>query len=130
MSALNKQFTTDELKRIDEADDLKISPFRKDGVTYGTPTWIWEVVVDGNLYVRAYNGTSSSWYQSALQQKAGRIYAGGMLKEVRFEFVTDNELNTRINEAYRKKYNKSPYMVHMTGNHANSATVRIIPTDV
>lgn len=65
MSALNKQFTTDELTRIDEADDLKISPFRADGITYGTPTWIWEVVVDGNLYVRAYNGTSSSWHKSA-----------------------------------------------------------------
>jgi hypothetical protein len=25
-------------------------------VTYGTPTWIWSVAVDGALYVRAYNG--------------------------------------------------------------------------
>jgi hypothetical protein len=27
----------DELRRIAEADDLHISPFREDGVTYGTP---------------------------------------------------------------------------------------------
>lgn len=41
---MNKgQFSALELKRINEADDLKISPFRSDGVTYGTPTWIWEV---------------------------------------------------------------------------------------
>lgn len=38
------------------SDDLHISPFREDGKTYGTPTWIWSVVVDGGLYVRAYNG--------------------------------------------------------------------------
>jgi hypothetical protein len=36
----------DELRRIAEADDLHIAPFREDGSTYGTPTWIWSVVVD------------------------------------------------------------------------------------
>jgi hypothetical protein len=46
----------DELRKIAEADDLKIAPFRDDGVTYGTPTWIWSVAVDSDLYVRAYNG--------------------------------------------------------------------------
>ena len=35
----------DELRKIAEADDLHISPFREDGVTYGTPTWIWSVAV-------------------------------------------------------------------------------------
>ncbi|WP_341771217.1 DUF2255 family protein [Burkholderia ambifaria] len=44
-----------ELHRIVEADDLNIAPFRDDGKTPGTPTWIWCVAVDGELYVRAYN---------------------------------------------------------------------------
>ena len=30
----------DELRSIAETDDLHISPFRDDGKTYGTPTWI------------------------------------------------------------------------------------------
>ena len=34
-----------ELRKIPETDGLHISPFREDGVTYGTPTWIWSVVV-------------------------------------------------------------------------------------
>jgi hypothetical protein len=34
-----------ELKRIAESDDLHIAPFREDGVTYGTLTWIWSVIV-------------------------------------------------------------------------------------
>src|SRR5438093_6118751 len=75
-------WSKEELRRIAEADDLHISPFREDGVTYGTPTWIWSVVVDDGLYVRGYNGQQSRWYQAATQQKAGRIRAAGMTKEV------------------------------------------------
>jgi hypothetical protein len=127
MSTKNIQFTANEITQIDEADDLKISPFREDGVTYGTPTWIWEVVVDGNLYVRAYNGTSSRWYQAAIQQKTGRIHAAAMVKDVRFEPIAESDLNKRIDEAYQKKYSKSPYMAHMIGSRAKSATVRITP---
>ena len=52
MSAWSK----DELRKIAESDDLHISPFREDGVTYGTSTWIWSVTVDDGLYVRAYHG--------------------------------------------------------------------------
>src|ERR1700712_3448614 len=63
----------DVLQKIAESDDLHISPFREDGVTYGTPTWIWSVVVDDALNVRAYNGPASRWYQAAMQQKRGRI---------------------------------------------------------
>jgi hypothetical protein len=44
-----------ELRKIADTHDLHISPFRDDGKTFGTPTWIWPVVVDDQLYVRAYN---------------------------------------------------------------------------
>jgi hypothetical protein len=55
-------WSKDELSEIAEADDLHISPFREDGVTYGTPTWIWCIAVDGRLYARAYSGQNSRWY--------------------------------------------------------------------
>lgn len=97
-----------------------------DGSTYGTPTWIWSVVVDGALYVRAYNGAGSSWYQAALQQKAGRVTAAGMTKDVSFEAVS-GEVNDEIDKAYRVKYDSSPYLAHMIGKRARSATVRILP---
>ncbi len=66
----------EQLQSMAQTDDLHISPFREDGKTYGTPTWIWSVVVDDQLYVRAYNGQSFRWYQAAMQQEAGRITAG------------------------------------------------------
>jgi hypothetical protein len=126
MNTENKQFSLNELKQIDEADDLKIAPFREDGKTYGTPTWIWEVVVDDQLYVRAYNGVNSRWHQSALQQKAGRIIAAGMTKEVAFEPI-QGDINNAIDEAYKRKYSSSPYLPPMISNRARKATVKIIP---
>jgi hypothetical protein len=121
----------DELRRIAAADDLHVSPFREDGATYGTPTWIWSVVVDGALYARAYNGRSSRWHQAAMRQKAGRITAAGMTKEVGFAPV-DGPINDLIDEAYRAKYRGSPYLGAMIGPRARSATVAITPlkTDV
>ena len=77
-------WTKDELSKIAGTDDLHIAPFREDGRTYGTPTWIWSVVVDGDLYARAYNGRNSRWYQAAMNQKAGRITAAGFTTEVMF----------------------------------------------
>ena len=118
----------EELRRIAEADDLHIAPFRDDGVTYGTPTWIWSVAVDDFLYVRGYNGRNSTWYQAAVRQKAGRIMAAGMSKEVAFEPVS-GPINGRIDEAYRAKYKGSPYLSPMIAARARSATVRIMPRE-
>lgn len=117
----------DELRKIAEADDLHISPFRDDGKTYGTPTWIWSVAVGDALYVRAYNGVKSRWYQAALKQKAGRISAAGMTKEVSFKPV-GGTLNDRIDDAYRSKYAPSPYLKPMISARARDATVRVVPT--
>jgi hypothetical protein len=33
-------WSKEELRKVAGSDDLHISPFREDGVTYGTPTWI------------------------------------------------------------------------------------------
>jgi len=121
-------WSMDELRKIAEADDLHISPFREDGVTYGTPTWIWSVAVDAALYVRGYNGQKSRWYQAAARQRAGRITAAGMTKEVTFEPV-DEPINDRIDEAYRAKYRGSPYLRPMVGARARSATVKITPRE-
>jgi|SRR5215207_2833629 hypothetical protein len=120
-------WSEDDLRRIAGSDDLHVSPFRDDGVTYGTPTWIWSVVVGDALYVRAYNGLSSRWYQAAVRQKAGRITAAGMTKEVTFEPV-EGPINDRIDEAYRAKYQSSRYLSPMIGSRARSATVKIMPS--
>ena len=118
-----------ELKKIADADDLHIAPFREDGVTSGTPAWIWSVAVGGALYVRAYNGRDSRWYRAAVRRKAGQITAAGMTKEVTFEAV-EGPINDSIDDAYRKKYHDSPYLSPMIGPRARSATVKVMPREI
>jgi hypothetical protein len=118
----------EELREIAEADDLHIAPIRDDGATYGTATWIWSVAVDDALYVRAYNGQKSTWYQAALRQKAGRIIAAGLTKEVRFEPVK-GPANDSVDDAYRGKYHGSPYLTPMIGAKARAATIKITPRE-
>ena len=125
---MSTTWSRDELRKIAETDDLHISPFREDGKTYGTPTWIWSVAVGNALYVRGYSGTESRWYQAALRQKAGRITAAGMTKEVAFEPVSGS-INDSIDDAYRAKYAGSPYLEPMISTRARAATVRVTPRD-
>ncbi|WP_288823791.1 DUF2255 family protein [uncultured Paraburkholderia sp.] len=119
----------DQLNRIVQADDLHISPLRDDGKTYGTPTWIWCVQVEGELYVRGYNGTTSRWYQAAVKQRAGRISAAGSVIDVAFEPVP-GPVNDAIDEAYRAKYRTSPYLAPMISNRTRAATIKVTPREV
>jgi hypothetical protein len=119
-------WSNDELRKIAEADGLFISPFREDGVTYGTPTWIWCVAVGEALYVRPFNGRKSRWYQAAVQQKAGRIAVVGMTKEVTFESA-DGPINDLVDDAYRAKYSGSQHLSWMISVGPRSATVKVIP---
>ncbi|MFF2051855.1 DUF2255 family protein [Leifsonia sp. NPDC058194] len=120
-------WTPDELERIGSTDDFHISPFRADGTTLGTPTWIWSVVVDATVYVRAYNGTASRWYGSASTQRAGRITAGGLEKDVLLTPGHDAQLDARVDAAYQAKYSDSPYLPPMLTDRVRAATVRVDP---
>ena len=124
MDNYSDTLTKSDIKKIAGADDFHIAPFREDGVTYGTPTWIWSVEVDDKLYVRAYYGIKSRWYQAAISQKAGKIEAAGMVKKVHFEAVTGN-INAQIDAAYQEKYRSSPYLKAMVSERAKTATVRV-----
>lgn len=125
MSELSTTLTAQEIESIAQKDDFHIAPFREDGTTFGTLTWIWNVSVDNKLYVRAYNGKNSRWYQSAMKQKAGKIKAAGMEKKVRFQPI-EGDINEKIDQAYRKKYANSPYLNSMISERAKAATVQIL----
>jgi hypothetical protein len=118
------EWTTVELTLIDTTPDLYVSPFREDGSTYGTPTRTWALVVDGNVYVRAANGTASSWYQAAIAQKAGRVRVDGNDYEVAFE-QAPTEVNSAIDAAYEEKYPGSSAVPIMQAEGPTAATVLI-----
>lgn len=118
---------SDTIEKIAATDDLHIAPYHADGKTTGTLTWIWSVVVDGRLFVRAWNGTRGKWYRSAITQRAGKITAAGQEHEVEFTPITDAELNTKIDAAYNTKYAGSSYLPPMVAAGPKAATVEITP---
>jgi hypothetical protein len=119
-------WTGTELQAFASADDFHISPYRADGVTYGTPTFIWSVVADGGLYVRPYNGERSRWYRAAMRQRGGCVRIDGTEHEVVFAPVDPTALDA-VDDAYRAKYGGSPYLVPMVAEGPRSTTVRVTP---
>jgi hypothetical protein len=121
-------WTAAELDKIVIADDLKVAPFRDDGATSGTPTWIWCVAVEGQLYVRPWNGKASRWYGAAMRQGAGRLVAAGETYAVTYVQAGD-EVFDAVDAAYRAKYPGAEYLPDMVGEGPRGATVRINPRD-
>lgn len=117
----------DTIEQIAQTDDFHIAPYYGDGTTTGTLTWIWSVVVDGRLFVRAWNGTHSRWYRSAIAQRTGKITAAGQQHEVEFAPIDDPAFNRRIDAAYNAKYAGSPYLPPMVSAGPKSATIEVTP---
>jgi hypothetical protein len=63
-----------------------------------------------------------------VRQKAGRVTAAGMTKEVIFEFV-NGPINDLVDDAYRAKYHGSPYLSPMIGARTRAATVKVMPRE-
>ncbi|AQX16961.1 MULTISPECIES: DUF2255 family protein [Tessaracoccus] len=118
------------IDQIAATDDLRIAPHHAGGTTTGTPTWIWSVVVDGRLFVRAWNGTRGKWYRSAIAQRTGKITSAGQVHDVEFAPITDPDLNSRIDAAYNAKYAGSPYLPPMVSTGPKAATVEITPRTI
>ncbi|MFJ4521843.1 DUF2255 family protein [Streptomyces sp. NPDC088810] len=119
-------WTSDELDRIGSAEELEMAPLRRDGTPRG-PVPIW-VVRDGDeLYVRSYRGTDGAWWRTARASRAGRIRSGGVDKDVTFTEVTDEDINDRIDAAYRTKYGRygGTYVNPMVAGR--STTLRLEP---
>ncbi|MER6167592.1 DUF2255 family protein [Streptomyces violaceorubidus] len=86
------------------------------------------VPVDGDLYVRAYRGTRSRWYQAAREHGHGRIRVGGTTREVVLT-TGDLALPAGLDDAFRAKYGPvSDALIAVP--QARAATIRIDPAPV
>jgi hypothetical protein len=118
---------TDELGKIEAADELEIASLRSDG-TLGSPRTIWVVRVDDDLFVRSVNGRTSDWFRGTQRRHEGQIRAGGVEKDVAFVDV-EGEMEGRIDEAYREKYRRyAKSIVESTLTpEARSAALKLVP---
>ena len=76
-------WSSDELARIGEADELTVAPLRANG-TPGRPVPIWVVRVGDELYGRSWRGDDGAWYRAAKAQSQGHISSGGVERDVEF----------------------------------------------
>ena len=120
-------WTSDELNKIGKAEELQIASLRRDG-TLRKPVIIWVVRLGDDLYVRSVNGRTSGWFRGVQVRHEGRIWAGGVEKDVTFVEETDPEINDQIDAAYRTKYRRYPqYVAPMVTPEARAATIKLVP---
>jgi hypothetical protein len=120
-------WTSDELNKIGTAEELKIAS-RRTGGALRNPVIIWVVRLGDDLYVRSVNGRTSAWFRGVQARPEGRIWAGGMEKDVTFVEEAGTEINDQIDAAYLTKYHRYPSSVdHINSPTARTATIKLVP---
>jgi hypothetical protein len=125
---MTSTWTSDELDRIGDAEELHIAARRSDG-TLRKPVPIWVVRVGDELYVRSWRGPDGAWFRAARARGEGRIGAGGVEKDVAFADAPA-EVNDAVDAAYREKYGRYPgYVEPMVSARARATTLKLVPDD-
>lgn len=120
-------WTAEELNKIGSAEELRIATLRRDG-TLRRPVIIWVVRLGSDLYVRCVNGRKGAWFRGVLSRHEGRIWAGGMEKDVTFVEEIDSGINDKIDEAYLTKYQRYPqWVAPMVTPEVRAATIKLVP---
>jgi len=122
-------WTTGELDRIGNAEELQLSSYRGDGTLRPYVT-MWVVRVGDDVYVRSAGGPDRPWYRRAKASGSGRVRAGGVERDVIFAAV-ESGTHAAIDAAYHAKYDwyGATIVGHVTGPNALSVTVRLVPRD-
>jgi hypothetical protein len=120
-------WTSDELSKIGAAEELQIASLRRDG-TLRNPVTIWVVRHGDDLYIRSVNGRTAAWFRGAEVRHEGRIWAGGVDKDVTF-VDADHDIDDQIDAAYRTKYGRyaDRFVLPMIGPDARAATIKLVP---
>jgi hypothetical protein len=119
-------WSEDELRRIGEAQELQIAPLRRNGELRGRTT-IWAVRAGEDVYVRAAYGPGTGWRRVARTSHQGRVWAGGVEKDVAIEDA-DRSVWDDVDAAYRAKYGHYASIVDgITNDDARATTLRLVP---
>jgi len=119
-------WTEQELAAVGEADELLIAARREDGGLRPAVT-IWAVRAGDALYVRSAHGRGNGWFRRAVATHEGRIEAGGVTKDVRFEEVPADD-HDAVDAAYHAKYDHYPkqYVDPVVSPESWTATLRLL----
>lgn len=120
-------WTDDELNEIGTAEELQLASRHLDD-TLRRKVIIWVVRVDDDIYIRCVNGRKGAWFRGVQSRHEGRIWAGGVEKDVTFVEGADPEINDKIDEAYLTKYSRYPqWVAPMVTPEVRAATIKLVP---
>ena len=121
------RWTSAELSQIGNAEELDIASLRLDDTLRKRVT-IWVVRHGDDLYIRPVNGRTGAWFRGTQTRHAGRIWAGGVEKDVTFADA-DPGLNDALDAAYRANYRR--YAANIIGSiltpQARAGTLKLVP---
>lgn len=123
---MNTTWSTDDLERIGDAQEIQFAPENDDG-TLRRPTTIWIVRVGDDLFIRSANGPQGRWYRTAVEAHRGQLTADGSTRDVALTDVADPAVNERIDAAYLAKYGSTPWAEPMTRPGPRDTTFRLTP---
>ena len=120
-------WTSEELSKIEAADELQLASARRGG-TLRSPVTIWVVRQEDDLFVRSVNGPTSAWFRGTQERREGRISAGGVEKDVTF-MDADHDLDDKVDSAYRAKYQRYAGRIlnSVLTAGARSTTMNLVP---
>jgi hypothetical protein len=89
---------------------------------------MWVVRAGEDLYVRSAYGPDNPWFRRAKASGSGRVRAGGIEREVRFD-EADPDIHGAIDAAYHAKYDHyGPKLVDtVVGPPAEAVTIKLVP---
>ncbi|HUI88264.1 MAG TPA: DUF2255 family protein [Anaerolineales bacterium] len=120
-------WTSAELSKIGNAEELQISSLRRDG-TLRRPVIVWVVRLGDDLYVRCANGRAGAWFRGVGTRHQGHIRAGGVEKDVTFVEETEPAIHDKIDAEYLAKYRRYPqYVAPMVTPAVKAATIKLVP---
>ena len=119
-------WTSEELSKIEAADELQLASARRGG-TLRSPVTIWVVRHGDDLYVRSVNGRTSSWFRGVQVRHEGHVRAGGVDKDVLF--VEMDDLDDEVDAEYRSKYRRYAESIvdSIVSPRARAATLKLVP---
>ncbi|MCU1480415.1 MAG: hypothetical protein JWQ19_1201 [Subtercola sp.] len=120
-------WTTNELRQIDAATELRVASQRPDGSLRPYAT-IWHTTLGDALFIRSAHGPDNGWFRRALASGTGRISAGSVEKGVTFE-LADPSVRAELDAALHAKYDRfgpGP-IAAITGDDVLETTLRVMP---
>jgi hypothetical protein len=119
-------WTSAELDGISADEEVRIAARRGDG-ELRTPVIVWLVRHGDRLFLRSVKGTDGAWFQATRERHDGRLWAGGVERDVVF-VDADSSVDDDVDAAYAAKYGADNPDVHaINAPGARATTMELVP---